>query len=126
MINTGSLYTLENETLQNKVDLFYSKVEQYQNLFKTMNKTASEMMYLNNDMAKRGYLNDNYYKDWFVHSNFDTTWVTNPNSPEYLANYRFLSFTQETDIAKVGLLGLMIQKASALIEDLDSEINESK
>jgi len=125
MVNTGSMYTLENKLLQKHISNYYAFVKSMQYVIQEMNKTTSELLFLNNEMFRASYLDKNYKKEWFQTQHVDTSWINDPNSTTYLTKYRFLDFSLETDKDKRNIYQGVIGRGSELLTKIQEELNKT-
>jgi len=126
MVNTGRMYTLQNKVLQNQISEYYDYAKDNKGFIETINKTAAELLFINDKMFPVSYLVENYNKDWFNKRTIDTSWINNPNSPTYLAIYRFFYFSIESDKDRQDIYNATKEKGLDLIAKIEKELEQGQ
>jgi len=124
MVNTVRMYTLQNKILQSQISEYYYYVKDNRGFIETINKTAAELLFINDKMFPVSYLVENYNKDWFNKKVIDTSWINDPNSPTYLAVYRFFYFSVESDKDRQDIYGATKLKGIDLIAEIEKELEQ--
>ena len=126
MINTGSIYTLKNKTLQKQISDYYTLVEAMQLIVEKINNTNSELLFQKSNLGSFSYLIQHYEQYWFDIKKIDTSWINDHNSPKYLALDRFYTFSQEATKDREGMFQLTLNQGQGLITEIEKELNERR
>ncbi len=123
MLNTGSLYTLKNDKLKDRIANYYTLIESRVYALKKINDVSIKLsentvlyqleLLRNSNGAYNGKLKD--------------AWIGDPNSSEFMLLYKFYRFTNLNCNTYRRMFGAQILKrGNELLEELNNELNLSK
>jgi len=126
MLNTGSLYTIKNESLKNKIADYYNGVEEFQHAFRTIN-TALFNYEFNSEMLPYQFMKAQFENPQIDLNLIDTSWINNPNSPTYLALNRNLIGNQNySNKDRRKMFSIILIWANELTNEITKELEKRR
>ena len=123
MINTGSMYSLKNKTLQQLITRYYLTAEADKSYIKIVNQGQTELFNRSPDMYPFQFLVERYRNSTIDIKRIDTSWINNPNSKTYLAIYKYLSLNQSTNNTyRRSVYQRNIKRAKKLLKEVNKEL----
>ncbi len=121
MLSTGSIYTLKNKTLQDKLTNYYSFIESHQYYIKEVNETSTNLRN-SEHLLPLHYLVSS--KSSSNLKNINTDWINNINSPTYLALHKFYSYTQDnSNKYRRIIFKRVLNRSQDLIREIELELH---
>ena len=126
MLNTGSLYTIKNESLKNKIADYYNGVEEFQHAFRTIN-TALFNHEFNSEMLPYQFMKAQFENQQIDLNLIDTSWINNPNSPTYLAlNRNLIGNQNHSNIDRRKMFSIILIWANELTNEITKELEKRR
>ena len=126
MLNTGSLYTIKNESLKNKIADYYNGVEEFQHAFRTIN-TALFNHEFNSEMLPYQFMIAQFESPQIDLNLIDTSWINNPNSSTYLALNRNLTANQNySNKDRRRMFSIILTRANELTNEISKELEKRR
>ena len=95
MVSLSIGYSMNNKELQKLIAEYYLIVEQYKIYINKVNSLQSHLWIESPEIQPGRMLFDQLENPQIDLKLIDTSWIANPNSPTYIAVYRFLRSNQE-------------------------------
>ncbi|MFY9242464.1 MAG: DUF6090 family protein [Polaribacter sp.] len=127
MINSGSLYTMQNKNLQKQINKYYSSVEAHIEYIRGVNLMLSNLWEQNPDIYPAKFLISQLKKPQVDLKKIDTTWIQNPKSATYLSVDNYINTTQNlNNIYRREVFRRLITSAEKLRVSIIDEIELRK
>jgi len=119
MLSTGSIYTLKNKDLQDRLTNYYSFIESHQYYIKEVNEISSKLRNSEHLFPLNLLLNSNK----FNLKDVDTRWIGDTKSSTYLALYKFYTYTQNnSNIYRRTIFKRVLTRSQDLINEIEAEL----
>lgn len=127
MVNTGSLYSLENDKLQKAIISYYLAVEADKYYIHQVNDGQMTLIHGNKELRPFLFLMSQVYSKQLDLDRIDTSWLNNPNSETYIAVSRYLTTNIQMNLTyRISVYQRNLKRAEILLEMIQEEINNRK
>ena len=127
MINSGSMYTMKNKTLQEKIIKHYLDVDADKSYISDVNDEQAFLYDSSPDLYPFKFLVNQLQEPKIDIKLIDTTWINNPNSTTYLAVVHYLNTKQRnSNTYRRSVYKRNIKRAKALLIDINAELNHKE
>ena len=126
MVNSGSMYNLNNEGLQKEITSYYVFVDAHEHYIESVNATQNQLRNLSENLHPLEMLlselrNSNMNVGL---KHIDTTWITNKKSKTYMALHHYLNQSQlSNNIYRRDVFQRIITRSEQLGKAIDDEID---
>ncbi|WP_235299575.1 DUF6090 family protein [Portibacter marinus] len=125
MVNSGSMYTLDNEELQQRISAYYTSIYANQRYIREVNTSQRELFVQSKDMYPVFQLLSEFNDPNIGLKLLDTTWINNPNSSTYLAFSHYLNLSQsDNNQYRRRVFRRLLKQAEALKSKIYEEIGD--
>lgn len=121
MLSTGSIYTLKNKVLKDKLTNYYSFIESHQYYIKEVNTISTQLR--NNEHLLPLHLITSKRN---TQGKLNVKWITDPNSKTYLALYKFYTYTQNnSNTYRRTIFERVLNRSQDLVNEIDDELSNN-
>lgn len=121
MLSTGSIYTLKNKALQDKLTNYYSFIESHQYYIKEVNEISTQLRNSEHLFSLHLLLNSEKIDT----QKLETSWIGDTSSKTYLALHKFYTYTQSnSNIYRRTIFKRVLTRSQDLVNEIDDELNK--
>jgi len=120
MINTGSLYNIDNKELSKDILSFHEMIKTHKAIHEKITDLNSELLFGRTEIEPFLYVVREFENNEFDVGKINNSWILNPNSTTYLAVYKYYHFSLSGIIDRRTSIQVVINEG----EELSSKINQ--
>lgn len=127
MINSGSMYALENEDLQKNITAYYVSLDGNERYIREVNTSQRVLWSESSDFYPVLQLLSEFNNPRIGIKRLDTTWINNPNASTYLALNHYLNISQsDSNKYRRKVFSRLLKKAEELKLELKKELEDKR